>query len=59
MPFTGMDRTRGRTGLESLEINDSVWGILHSRSNTVSKVSNFYLSELHGNSLDKAYLLNL
>ena len=59
MPFTGMKRTRGRTGLEGLEINDSVWGTLHSRSNAVSTVFNFYLSELHGNSLEKAYLLNL
>lgn len=56
--FTEMEKTGGGTGLERVEINNSVLGLLSSRCNTVFIVFNFDLSELGGNSPEKAYLLN-
>lgn len=58
VPFTEMEKTRGRTSMERLEINNSAFVLLSSRCNTVFIVFNSDLSELHGNSLEKAYLLN-
>lgn len=56
--FTEMEKTRERTGLEGLEISNSILGILNSRCDTVFIIFNFDLSELCGNSLEKAYLLH-
>lgn len=56
--FTEMEKTEEGAGLKGVEINNSVSGILSSRCNTVVAAFNFDLSELGGNSLEKAYLLN-
>lgn len=55
--FIEMEKT-GRRNLARLEINNSALSLLGSRYDTAFIVFNFDLSELHSNSLEKAYLLN-